>query len=364
MHNAGRWTSLLTKNCLDGLTKPAKLSGANGQFNCRVRHFVHCIFGVMSLSLRFLGTSAARPTVERNVTSISLTREGETLLFDCGEGTQRQMMRYGVGFTTTEIFFTHFHTDHLLGLVGLTRTMSLQGRTELLRLYGPAGALKALRACIAFGGERLTFPVEIAELSHGDRLDKKDYEVQIIGADHRGASAIGFALVEKIRLGRFNPDLARAMGIPEGPLWGRLHRGQSVVLPDGREVDAAMLVGQARAGRKIVISGDTRPTDALRDAAQGADVLIHEATFGDDEAQRAIETGHSTAREAATLARDANVSRLFLTHFSARYSRDPGELVTQAQGVFAATVAARDGLEIDVPFGAELHVADPISDSA
>ena len=308
----------------------------------------------MSLSLRFLGTSAARPTVERNVSSLSLVREGETILFDCGEGTQRQMMRYGVGFTTGEIFFTHFHTDHLVGLIGLTRTMALQGRTDLLRLYGPPGALKALRACIAFGGERLTFPVEIAELDGGAVLDRADYSIHAITADHHGTSALGYALTEKVRLGRFNPELARAIGIPEGPLWGQLHRGEAVTLPDGRVVDAATLVGQPRAGRKVVISGDTRPTDALRAMAHQADILVHEATFGDDEAARAIETGHSTAREAATIARDADVRRLLLTHFSARYSRDPGELVAQAQSVFAGTIAARDGLEIEIPYEAEL----------
>ena len=281
-------------------------------------------------------------------------REGETILFDCGEGTQRQMMRYGVGFTTGEIFFTHFHTDHLVGLIGLTRTMALQGRTDLLRLYGPPGALKALRACIAFGGERLTFPVEIAELDGGAVLDRADYSIHAITADHHGTSALGYALTEKVRLGRFNPELARAIGIPEGPLWGQLHRGEAVTLPDGRVVDAATLVGQPRAGRKVVISGDTRPTDALRAMAHQADILVHEATFGDDEAARAIETGHSTAREAATIARDADVRRLLLTHFSARYSRDPGELVAQAQSVFAGTIAARDGLEIEIPYEAEL----------
>jgi ribonuclease Z len=311
----------------------------------------------MSLAIRFLGTSAARPTVERNVTALALVREGETLLFDCGEGTQRQMMRYGVGFTGADIFFTHFHTDHLLGLIGLTRTMSLQGRTELLRLHGPAGAHRALRPCIAFGSERLTFPVEIAELDGTAVIDRPQYSIQAIPADHRGATAIGYALIEKIRLGRFNPELARSMGIPEGPLWGRLHRGERVTLPDGQEVDAATLVGEPRAGRKIVISGDTRPTDALRAMASGADVLVHEATFGDDEAARAVETGHSTAREAAMLAREAGVKRLLLTHFSARYSRDPGELVAQAQSVFPATVAARDGLEIDVPHDDEPRTA-------
>ena len=310
----------------------------------------------MSLALRFLGTSAARPTVERNVTSIALLREGETLLFDCGEGTQRQIMRYGVGFSMNEIFFTHFHTDHLVGLIGLTRTMALQGRTELLRLFGPVGAHKALRACIAFGGERLTFPVEIAELNGGDTLDRKEYTIHAIAADHRGASAVGYALIEKTRLGRFNPETARNMGIPEGPLWGRLHRGETIELGDGRRIDASMLVGDPRAGRRIVISGDTRPTEALTALAVGADILVHEATFGDDDAARAIETGHSTAREAAQLASDAGVRRLLLTHFSARYSRDPGDLVTQAQSVFPHTVAARDGLEVEIPYEADLTI--------
>jgi len=152
--------------------------------------------------------------------------------------------------------------------------------------------------------------------------------------------------------------MARDMGIPEGPLWGRLHRGETIELPDGRQVDATMLVGEPRTGRRVVISGDTRPTAALQALATGADILVHEATFGDDEAARAIETGHSTAREAAQLAHDAGVRRLLLTHFSARYSRDPGDLVTQAQEVFPHTVAARDGLEIDIPYEAELTPAD------
>ena len=354
MHVTGRWPSPLTHFVPPYLTERAVTGLNRSRLYGRVRQFSRRILRIMSLSLRFLGTSAARPTVERNVTSIALVREGETLLFDCGEGTQRQMMRYGVGFTTGEIFFTHFHTDHLLGLVGLTRTMSLQGRTDILRLYGPPGALKALRACIAFGGERLTFPVEIAELDGGDFLDRKDYSIHAIAADHHGTSALGYALVEKIRLGRFNPELARAIGIPEGPLWGRLHRGEDVTLPDGRHIEAASLVGQPRTGRRVVISGDTRPTDALRAISANADVLVHEATFGDDEAARAIETGHTTAREAATIARDAGVRRLFLTHFSARYSRDAGDLVAQAQSVFTATVAARDGLEVEVPYEVEI----------
>jgi ribonuclease Z len=308
----------------------------------------------MSLTLRFLGTSAARPTVERNVSSLAITREGETMLIDCGEGTQRQMMRYGVGFTTADIFFTHFHTDHLLGVIGLTRTLALQGRTELLRLWGPPGAERTLRGCIGFGGDRLTFPVEIAELDQGSVLQRKDYRIEAFRVDHHGIPAIGYALIEETRLGRFNPDLARAMGIPEGPLWGQLHRGKVITLEDGRTVDPASLVGLPRAGRKVVVSGDTRPTAALIAAAHGADLLVHEATFGDDEAERAADRGHSTAREAAHVAAAAGVRRLALTHFSARYSINPGELVSQAREVFAETFAARDGLEVDVPF---LHEA-------
>jgi ribonuclease Z len=233
----------------------------------------------------------------------------------------------------------------------------LQGRTELLRLYGPAGAQKALRACIGFGGERLTFPVEIAELQAGDTLDRQEYTLHAVAADHRGATALGYALIEKTRLGRFNPEMARRLGIPEGPLWGRLHRGETIELPDGQRVDATMLVGEPRAGRRVVISGDTRPTAALQTLAERANILVHEATFGDDEAARAVETGHSTAREAAHIAREAGVGRLLLTHFSARYSRDPGELVTQAQSVFPHTVAARDGLEIEIPYDADVTTA-------
>ncbi|HWZ59810.1 MAG TPA: ribonuclease Z [Gemmatimonadaceae bacterium] len=307
----------------------------------------------MSLTLRFLGTSASRPTVERNVSSIAIVREGETLLIDCGEGTQRQMMRYGVSFALSDILFTHFHTDHVLGLIGLMHTMQLGGRTDRLRLYGPKGLARFQQRAEAFGGERWGFPVELNELEAGASVKRSGYEILPFPVDHRGAQSVGYALIEETRLGRFNPDLARAHGIPEGPLWGRLHRGQSVTLDDGRTIDAAALVGPSRPGRRIAITGDTRPTDATIAAAHGADLLVHESTFGDDEAPRALETGHSTAREAATVAERAGVRRLILTHFSARYARDSADLETQAREVFPATSCARDGLEIDVPFAVE-----------
>ena len=304
----------------------------------------------MSLSIRLLGTSASRPTVERNVSSLAIHREGETLMFDCGEGTQRQMMRYGISFALEDIFFTHMHTDHVLGVIGLMRTMALQGRTEHLRLWGPRGAARVLRRAEGFGFERTTFPVEIAEIEAGQSVARTGYAINAFAVDHRGAASLGYALVEEDRKGRFNPDLAREIGIPEGPLWGQIHRGNPVMLDDGRVIEPSVLVGPQRPGRTVVITGDTRPCAATIDAARGADLLIHESTFGDEEAERAAETGHSTAREAAEVARDAAVRRLLLTHFSARYSRDPGELEREARSVFMETLIGRDGTELDVPF--------------
>ena len=304
----------------------------------------------MSLTVRLLGTSASRPTVERNVSSIAVVREGETLLFDCGEGTQRQMMRYGVAFSLEDIFFTHFHADHLIGLIGLTRTMALQGRTEPLRLWGPKGAARVLRAAERFGADRLTFEVPITELEPGVPLPRRGYTIVPWATDHGGASALGYAVVEEERRGRFNPELARSLGIPEGPLWGRIHRGEPVTLDDGRVIEASVLVGERRRGRRVTITGDTRPSPLTVEMARDADVLIHEATFGDEEAARALETGHSTAREAAGVAAAARVRRLVLTHFSARYSRDPSDLEREAKELFADVTIARDGMEIDVPY--------------
>ena len=306
----------------------------------------------MSLSLRLLGTSASRPTVERNVASLAVVREGETLLFDCGEGTQRQMMRYGVSFSLEDIFFTHFHADHVIGVIGLMRTMSLQGRSEPLRLWGPRGAVRTLKRAEEFGMDRLSFGVEIVEVEPGQRVARKDYAIEAYAVDHRGAKAVGYAIIEDDRKGRFNPDHARELGIPEGPLWGEIHRGRSVTLPDGRVIEPSELVGAPRPGRRIVLTGDTRPCAATIDIARGADVLVHEATFGDEEAARAVETGHSTAREAAIVARDAGVGTLLLTHFSARYSRDAAELGKEARQCFERTLVGKDGLELEVPYRA------------
>ena len=301
------------------------------------------------LSVTFLGTAASTPTLDRNVSGLAVQREGETLLFDCGEGNQRQMMRYGVGFAFREIFFTHYHADHLLGVTGLLRTLGLQDRSAPVTLYGPKGAQRVLGAAINLGIERNKFPIEIVEIKPGDRLARDEYEIVVFETEHR-ADTVGYALVEHIRLGRFNPDRARALGIPEGPLWGQLHKGQTVQLPDGRTIGPADLVGAPRAGRNLVYSGDTRPSLALIEASRGADLLVHEATFGGDEMERAKETGHSTAAEAARVALEAGVRRLVLTHISSRYSREAAELLAEARAVFPETIIARDGMTVEVPY--------------
>ena len=301
------------------------------------------------LSVTFLGTSAATPTIERNVAGLAVQREGETLLFDCGEGNQRQMMRFGVGFSFREIFFTHYHADHLLGVTGLLRTMGLQDRSAPVILYGPKGAQRVLGAAISLGIERNKFPIDIVEIKPGDRLARDDYEIVVFETEHR-ADTVGYALVEHTRLGRFNPDRARELGIPEGPFWGQLHKGKTITLPDGRIVGPAELVGSPRAGRRVVYTGDTRPHLSVIEASRGADLLVHEATFGGDEMERAQETGHSTAAEAARVALEAGARRLVLTHISSRYSRDAAELLAEARSVFPETVIARDGMTVDVPY--------------
>jgi ribonuclease Z len=310
------------------------------------------------LKLTFLGTGAACPSVERNVASIALTREGETMLFDCGEGTQRQMMRYGVTFAFKEIYFTHFHSDHLLGVIGLLRTLGLlnvfggEERREGLVLYGPKGAQKILAHAMEVGIERVKYPVEIVELKVGDTVRRDAYDIVTFATDHR-ADTIGYALVEHIRRGRFNAEKARALGIPEGPLWGKIHKGETITLDDGKTIAPAELVGPARPGRKVVLTGDTRPCQQVRDAAEGADLLVHEATFSHQEQARARETGHSTAREAAETAAAAGVRRLILTHISPRYTRDAPELAAEARAFFPETTVARDGMEVEVGFGSE-----------
>ena len=273
------------------------------------------------------------------------------MLFECGEGTQRQMMRYGVSFALSEIFFTHFHADHFLGVIGLIRTLGLQGRPEPLFLYGPKGAKKVLSTAMQLGVERVPFPVEITEVKAGDSIGKRDgYDICAFPTEHGGGPSLGYILKEHIRRGRFDVERAKAAGIPEGPLWGKLAKGETVELADGRRLTADGLVGSPRPGRTVAFTGDTRPCAATVDAAREADLLIHEATFGEEERERARDTGHSTAKEAAQIALAANAKRLVLSHVSARYSISADELVREAREVFPNASVAKDGLEVDVPF--------------
>jgi ribonuclease Z len=300
------------------------------------------------LRVTFLGTAAARPTVNRNVSGLSVQREGALMLFDCGEGTQRQMMRYGTGFALDAIFVSHMHADHFLGLTGLLRTLALQGREEALPIYGPPRSHGILRQVVNLGVDRIRFPVEIDEVAPGDRVPFGEFHVQAVPVAH-GTPAVGWALIEEDRLGRFDVERARSLGIPEGPLFGRLHRGEAVEV-DGRDVSPAEVVGPARAGRRVVYSGDTVPCEGVREAAREADLLIHDATFAEDESERARETNHTTALAAARLAAEAGVRRLLLTHLSARYADCPSVLEDEARQAFPGARVAHDGLTIEIGF--------------
>lgn len=302
------------------------------------------------IRITFLGTAAARPTVTRNVSALALQREGDLWLLDCGEGTQRQMMRFGSGFGLRGILVTHLHGDHILGLTGLLRTMALQGRTDPLPIHGPPGSLPVLESVIHLGGRLTAFPVPVREMEPGERIhcEAEGYDIEVFGVRH-GVSAVGYVLREHERPGRFDVERARELGVPEGPLFGRLHRGE-VVEVDGRMLGPDEVVGPPRPGRSVAFTGDTRPCPETVAAAEGAELLVHDATFASDEADRARETFHATAAEAARIARQAGVRRLALTHVSARYSANASPLEREAAEVFPGAVVAHDGLTLEIPY--------------
>ncbi len=300
------------------------------------------------IRITFLGTAASRPTVGRGVSAIAIQREGDLALFDCGEGTQRQMMRFNTGFGVKRIFFTHTHADHFVGVVGLLRTMALQGREDPIDLFGPTGSAKVLNAAVFLGVERVPFPVRVHEVAPGEAFEGEGYRIEAFQTNH-GIAAVGWALRESARLGKFNLEKAQSLGVPHGPLYGRLHRGEAVEV-EGVTIRPEDVVGPSRPGRLVVYTGDTRPCEETVEAARGADVLIHEATFGTDEVDRARETRHATAAEAADIGRRAEVGRLILTHLSARYSEDPRILEIEARKVFPHTTIAHDGLSLELGY--------------
>jgi ribonuclease Z len=295
----------------------------------------------MDLSLFFAGTAGSVPTARRGLPATLMRRGGDRLLFDCGEGTQRQLLRT-VGLPDMQaVFLTHHHADHWLGLPGMLKSFELRDRQAPLTVYGPPGTVALMRAMrIVYG--RLRYPFEVVDLEPGDAVAYDGYEVAAFNVRHRGR-AFGYAVVEESRPGRFDAELATRLGVEFGPDFGRLQRGEVVngVHPD-------QVVGPERPGRKLVLSGDTAPCEMLRVAAHEADVLVHEATFTDEEHDRALQTGHSTARQAAELAREAEVRLLVLTHVSTRYAG--GEIRDEARATFERTEVPRDFDSVEVPF--------------
>jgi ribonuclease Z len=296
----------------------------------------------MDLSLFFAGTAGSVPGVRRGLPAVLVRRGGDRLLFDCGEGTQRQLMR-SVGLLDLDcVFITHFHADHWLGLPGMLKSFALRERDQPLTVYGPSG-LGELMGVMRIIYGRLPYKLNVVELDPAQTVERDGYLIAPVHVRHRGSAAFGYALVEQPRPGHLDARMAEQLGVSPGPDFGRLQRGEEVggVRPE-------QVVGPAREGRKIVLSGDTVPCEGLAIASHQADVLVHEATFAEEDAERARQTLHSTARQAAELARDAEVRLLALTHISSRYAG--GELRDEARATFAATVVPRDFDTIEVPF--------------
>jgi len=303
--------------------------------------------GVVDLDVVFLGTSGSTPTAQRALAATLVRRGGERLLFDCSEGTQRQLLCSDVGLVELEeIFLTHYHADHYLGLPGLLKTYSLRGRDVPLTICGPRGLRELLSSLRRIFG-RLTYELQTVELEPGTRLERSGYALETFAVAH-GVSAVGYTLVERERPGRFDVEAADALGVPDGRERGLLQAGEAVELAGGTRVTPEQVLGPPRPGRKLVLTGDTAPAASVVEAATGADVLVHEATFLADERERARETSHSTAGEAALVAREAGVQLLALVHLSTRYFGH--QVVEEARELFPDTVVPRDFDTVEIPF--------------
>jgi ribonuclease Z len=320
----------------------------------------------MDLDLVFLGTAGSMPTAQRAPAALLVRRGGDRLLFDCAEGTQRQLLRSSVGLVELgEIFITHFHADHILGLPGLFKTFSLRGRERPLEVYGPRGLVDLLGSLKRVVG-KLSYEVRVSELEPGDVLERDGYRLATFEVSH-GVPALGWALIESTRPGRFDVEAADALGVPSGPERGALQQGKPVTRPDGGTVTAEQVLGPPRPGRKVVITGDTAPAESIVEAAWGADVLVTEATFSEEERERASETMHQTAAQAASMAERANVGLLALTHLSNRYFGP--EIAGEAREIFPETVVPKDFDVVEVPLaergtprlvkGGALHRREP-----
>ena len=299
----------------------------------------------MDLSVVFLGTGGSVPTARRATACLLAQIGGERILFDCGEGSQRQMQRSTGLVQLDEIYLTHYHADHYLGLPGLLKTYDLQDRQRPLRIIGPSG-LHNLFSVLGRIFGKLSYDVELVELADGDAVPHEGFEIRSFPVAHR-MRALGYALVEDERPGRFDPEAASRLGVKPGPDFSRLQAGEEVQGTDGT-VKPDQVMGAARRGRKVVVSGDTAPSEMTRVAAHEAELLVHDASFADEELQRAAETGHSTARQAAELASEAGVKLLALVHISSRY--DVRDVLAEAREVFPGAEAPRDFDVVEIPF--------------
>jgi ribonuclease Z len=295
----------------------------------------------MDLSLFFVGTAGSVPTARRGLPALLLRRGADRILFDCGEGTQRQLLRSVGLMDLTDVFITHFHADHWLGLPGMLQTFDLRGRERPLTIYGPPGLTKLLAPTRHVWG-RVAYDIKLVELEDDEPVERAEYVIEPFPVNHRGA-AYGYAIVEDDRPGRLDAALAEQLGVAPGPDFGRLQRGEVV-----NGVRPEQVIGEDRTGRKLVISGDTGPSDVLVEAAYRADLLVHEATFTREEADRARETQHSTAEQAAKAALEAEVRLLALVHLSTRYGGR--EIRDEARAVFSDTLVPRDFDAIEIPF--------------
>jgi len=295
----------------------------------------------MDLQVLFAGTGGSAPTARRGLPAFLVSAGGDRLLIDCGEGTQRQLLRSAGLPDLDAVFLTHFHVDHWLGLPGMLKTFDLRAREKPLTVYGPQGLREQIGAVQRVVG-RTRYRLELIELERFDEVPFDGYEIHAFPNDHRLAG-VGYAFVEEDRPGRFDPDKAVALGLEPGPEFGRLQMGETV-----RGVAPEQVIGEDRLGRRIVFSGDTRPCQEVVEHAREADLLVHEATFTDAELDRARQTGHSTARQAAELALEAEVELLALTHLSTRYF--PREVRDEARAVFADTIVPRDFDAVEIPF--------------
>jgi ribonuclease Z len=294
----------------------------------------------MDLDVLFLGTAGSSPSPRRGLPATLLRRGGDRVLVDCGEGTQRQLMRSVGLIDLEELLITHFHADHVLGLPGMLKTFALRQRERELTVYGPRGLQRLFELLRPVIG-RLTFPITLVELDPNDELERDGYRVAAFEVDH-GGPALGYAFVESPRPGVFDPERARELGVTPGPDFGRLQRGETIggVRPE-------QVMGEERRGRKIVVAGDTAPCDMTRLVAWEADLLVHEATFMEEDAARARETRHSTAAGAAALAAAAGVEMLALTHISPRYAG--GQVREEARSLFGNVVVPHDFDRIEIP---------------